>query len=179
MKRSSVERCIQNIGEQLRNIGIVNATKLNPNQPPHSKILKAYCKDHQIMKDLSYVSIKVCNSLTEELIITTSCNIPPSIQCENCADFGHKAKSLNYACNQKTVCLKCSSFEHKTEQCRSKIPSCFNCCGAHEVRNRQLCSYFKEYRKNEIKTKSKMQRRRQIQKDHLAKYVATKKTWTL
>ena len=65
------------IREQLKNICIVNVTKLNPNRPPHSKILKAYCKDHQTV-----ISIKVRNSLSEELMITTSCNIPPSIQCE-------------------------------------------------------------------------------------------------
>ena len=46
------------IAEKLKRIGIIDVTKLNPNQQRHIKLLKAYCKDITIMENLLNVIIR-------------------------------------------------------------------------------------------------------------------------
>ena len=49
--------------------------------------------------------------------------LPDSIQCFNCCRFGHFADK----CRFSSVCAKCASTDHKTNECTSLTHKCINC----------------------------------------------------
>ena len=60
---------------------------------------------------------------------------PRLIRCFNCHKFGHVARLCRL---EGTICGKCTSNEHKTKDCTSRIPQykCFLCDGNHETGNK-------------------------------------------
>ena len=140
--------------DELYKIGIVDIAKLNPNQSSDVKLVKAYCNDEKTMMNLINNNIKIQKSNGELYIIKTGPNVPPTEQCTNCWDYGHKeGKSTDKnAClnRNKTVCAKCGQ-NHLTTKCQNNELRCINCGNQHDARSRSLCEYYKKFRKIEVK----------------------------
>lgn len=59
------------------------------------------------------------------------CRVFPHVnvtRCFNCQEFGH----ISRFCKNPTLCGKCSSSEHKTNDCQSEGNKCVNCLFAKE-----------------------------------------------
>ena len=130
--------------KELERFGIIECTSVMRNQPPSTKLVKAYCKDEDTMRKLleNHISIK-----TEHLniVITTMVNVRPTVQCNKCLDYRHRERD----CTGDVVCAKCSEG-HNEKECESDLTKCINCGESHNAKERRACSYYKKCRKYDV-----------------------------
>ncbi|XP_042892022.1 uncharacterized protein LOC122266368 [Penaeus japonicus] len=61
---------------------------------------------------------------------------PKPMQCYNCYKYGHPSKF----CKEKKICSRCSSDEHKYEDCTNP-PKCVNCGNTHSPLDKNCQEY--------------------------------------
>ena len=134
--------------DELLKLGVIDVCKLTPSQASYTKLVKAYCENEQTKKKLENSNIKIRTVSGRDLLIVTSPNVPPPIQCGTCWDYGHET------CKKISICSNCDQQGHKhsnTRPCRSNA-LCINCKKQHNARQRGICDYYHNFRKNQIRT---------------------------
>jgi len=72
--------------------------------------------------------------------------------CKNCLDYSHREKH----CKAAARCAKCSSTNHKQENCTTPTASCLHCKGEHQTGNKSCRRWKQECEIAAIKYKSKL-----------------------